>query len=108
MKWDKIKNFVFGGGAAVVFALVLGWLDWRAEVHATEAYKSDAGQLAINAMIDTKIAAMNIGSDQKIIDMDSDRATNTHDIETNTENIVINRDDVRRAFQVLMGDNPDG
>lgn len=105
MTWDKIKNFVLGGGLVLVYAITLGFLDWRAEVYAEKAYKSEAAKLSINVMIDAKIAAMNIGSDQKIIDMDTVTATNTHDIESNTENIVINRDDVRRAFQVLMGDD---
>ena len=88
MKWDKIKNFVLGGGLVLVWAVTLGFLDWRAQVYARE-----------------EVAKLDIGTDQKIIDMDSDRLTNTHDIETNTENIVINRDDVRRAFLVLMGED---
>ena len=35
MKWEKIKNFVIGGGAAFIMVLLLGFLDWRAQVHAS-------------------------------------------------------------------------
>ncbi len=103
MKWEKIKNFVIGGGAAFIMVLLLGFLDWRAQVHASTLLESEQSKLAINALIDAKISSIDFATDEKIVDMDSDRQANTHNIETNTENITINRDDVRRAFCVLMG-----
>jgi len=34
---EKIRNWLLGGGLVLVWAMTLGFLDWRASVHATKA-----------------------------------------------------------------------
>lgn len=37
MEWDKIKGFVLGGGLLFIWGVTLGFLEWRAAVHADDA-----------------------------------------------------------------------
>lgn len=87
MSWDKIKNFVIGGGLVIAWGMTLGFLDWRAQVH-----------------VATALAALDLGTDIKIIDMDTDIADNTRTGSENAEDIQENKDNVAQAFRVLMGD----
>ena len=37
---DKLKNFILGGGMALIWVMTLGFLDWRSSVHADNALKA--------------------------------------------------------------------
>ncbi len=34
---NKVTGWILGGGFAVIWAMTLGFLDWRASVHASDA-----------------------------------------------------------------------
>lgn len=85
MTWDKVKNFVIGGGLVLAWAVTLGFLDWRASVYVTE-----------------KIAALDLGTDSKIIAMDTATATNTSGVAENKEDIEATDQRLRDVAMVLM------
>ncbi len=85
MNWNKIKNFVIGGGLVLVWAVTLGFLDWRAQVYANKA-----------------VATFDIGTDQKIVDMDDERQENTLNIGHNKENIGLTQQQLRDVANILM------
>ena len=86
MNWDKIKNWVFGGGGAVVFILLMGFIDWRVSVKVSAA-----------------LTAQDLGTDTKIVSMDTSIADNKRTGEENAEDIEQNRRNVESAFAALMG-----
>jgi len=79
------QNFIFGGGAAVVMLLLLGFVDWR-----------------VGVKVDAALAELDIGTDQKIVDMDADRLTNTHGIAENKEDITSTDQRLRDVANILM------
>lgn len=87
---DKIKNFVMGGGAAVVLVVFWQFVEWRVAVAVSEA-----------------LAAQDIGTDSKIISMDSKIQANGAGVADNREDIEDNERRVEQAFAVLLGRNPD-
>ena len=89
MSWEKIKNWVFGGGGAVAFVLLMGFIDWR-----------------VGVKVDEKLAAQDIGTDSKIVAMDAVSAENTRTGEENAEDIAENKQAVRDAFIALMREDP--
>ena len=58
------KNWILGGGFAVIWAMTLGFLEWRASVHASDA-----------------LAAAGIVPEAKIVAMEDDIEDNTDDID---------------------------
>ena len=58
------KNWILGGGFAVIWAMTLGFLEWRASVHASDA-----------------LAAAGIVPEAKIVAMEGDIEDNTDDID---------------------------
>ena len=101
MTWEKIKNFVLGGGAAVVLIALFAFADWRAQVYATNAWKDDNVRLKLNEMIDNKLAAQDLATDSKIVSMDAERATNKAATVRNREEIDDNERRVEEAFRIL-------
>ncbi len=81
--------------AAVVAAFTvmsgvgLAILEWRVDSNVTAA-----------------LAALDLGTDTKIVTMDTNIADNKRTGEENGEDILQNRDDVRAAFRRLMGMPP--
>jgi len=94
-KWEKAKNWVFGGGGAVAFLLFMGFVDWRIDVKVDAAV---AVTPAASALTSTALK-----TDQKIIDMDTATAANTSGVADNKDDITINRENVVLAFEALMG-----
>lgn len=86
MKWDNVKNWLFGGGGAVALILFMGFVDWRIGVKINEA-----------------LAQQDIGTDAKIVAMDSSIADNRRTGEENAEDIEQNRQRVEAAFAALIG-----
>lgn len=86
MKWEHIKNWVFGGGGAVAFVLFMGFVDWRIGVKVNEA-----------------LANQDLATDAKIVAMDKDIADNTRTGSENAEDIEQNRERVQAAFEALLG-----
>ncbi len=84
--WEKVKGFVFGGGAAVVFIMFLGFVDWR-----------------IGVKVDDALASLDIGTDAKIISMDTEIDTAQATANANTTRIDGNERRVEQAFAALMG-----
>ena len=93
--WDKIKNFVFGGGLLLAWAITLGFLDWRAEHHAREYLKTDDGIRLINEMIDGALSSQDLATDSKIVDMDSN-------IQANAATGAENKEDIEFVQQQLI------
>jgi len=85
MNWDKIKNFVIGGAAAAVLVAFMGFVDWR-----------------IGVKVDEAIAALDIGTDTKIIAMDQATATNTTGVAENKEDNADTKQQLRDVARVLM------
>ena len=85
MSWDKVKNWVFGGGGAVAFVLMMGFIDWRVGVKVTEA-----------------LSAMDIGTDSNIIAMDTIAAANTSGVAENKEDNEFTAQQLRDVARVLM------
>ena len=92
MNWDKLKNFAIGGGLVIVWAMTLGFLKWQVGVE-----------------VDKKLAAQDLGTDVKIISMDTNIATNTGGVAENKEDNEDTRQQLRDVAAVLMrppgGDN---
>lgn len=86
MKWEQIKNWVFGGGGAVAFVLFMGFVDWRIGVKVNEA-----------------LAAQDLATDAKIVAMDKHIADNTRTGSENGEDIDDLDERVKMAFQALLG-----
>lgn len=95
MKWDKVKNFVFGGGAAVVFVLLMGFIDWRIGV------KVDAAINELPAHVQNELKAAD-----KIVNMDTHIATNANGVASNKEDIFEEKRRLEMAFDVLMRPDP--
>jgi hypothetical protein len=87
MSWEKVKNWVFGGGGAIAFILLMGFVDWRVGVKVSEA-----------------LSAQDLGTDSKIISMDSNIATNTNDIADNKEDILEEKRRLEKVAEILMGE----
>jgi len=60
----------------------------------------------VTAAVTAALAAEDLATDEKIIDMDKATATNTTGVAHNKENIDINRENVKAAFEALMGPPP--
>ncbi len=86
MTWEKVKNWVFGGSGAVAFLLLMGFIDWRVGVKVADA-----------------LAAQDLGTDTKIVEMDKATAANTSGVAENKEDITGLESRVQLAFKVLMG-----
>lgn len=97
-KWEQlkeIKGLIAGLATLVTVLIVIGGflMEWRVDVNVTAAVKA--------ALADEDLA-----TDSKIIDMDKATATNTSGVAHNKENIDINRENVKAAFEALMGPPP--
>ena len=87
MNWDKVKNWVFGGGGAVVFLLLMGFVDWR-----------------VGVKVDAALSALSIGTDPKIVSMDTSIADNTRTGAENAEDISEEKQKLRDVANILMSD----
>lgn len=87
MTWDKIKNFVIGGGLVLVWAITLGFLDWRASVHADTAVAAKIAQISTNTTI---------------VEMDKTIDANTLNITNNASDIEFTQEQLRDIAQILM------
>ena len=85
MNWDKAKNFVLGGGAAVLLVALMGFIDWR-----------------IGVKLDAALKAQDLGTDTKIISMDTNIATNKSGVAENKEDGEETRQQLRDVAAVLM------
>ena len=93
MNWEKVKGFVLGGGALMVFGLLMGFVNWR-----------------IGVLVDEAIAAQDLGTDTKIISMDTNIATNEFGIAENKEDNEATEQRLQDVAAVLMrppGNNND-
>jgi len=87
MNWEKAKNFIVGGGLVLVWLVTLAFLDWRVSVG-----------------VATALATQDLGTDAKIVSMDTSIADNKRTGDENAEDIDQNRDRVEAAFRVLTAD----
>lgn len=76
-------------GFTVVSVIGLALMDWRVQVH-----------------VATELAKQDLGTDTKIVAMDTSIASNTSTGTQNTKDIDINRRNVEAAFRRLMGMPP--
>ncbi len=88
MKWDQVKNWVFGGGGAVAIILLMGFVDWR-----------------IGVKIDEALASQDLATDSNIMAINASVADNKRTGEENAEDIEQNRERVEAAFSALLGRN---
>lgn len=86
MKWEQVKNWVFGGGGAVAFVLMMGFVDWR-----------------VGVKVDEALAAQDLGTDAKIVSMDTNIANNARTGEENAKDIDDLDERVKMAFAALLG-----
>jgi hypothetical protein len=84
-KWDQIKNWIFGGAGAVALIVFYQFMQWQVSVEVSK-----------------QLSAMDIGTDAKIVAMDSSIASNARTGEENAKDIAENKQAVRDAFNVLM------
>lgn len=87
MTWEKLKNFVIGGGFLVLGGILLAYLDWRIAVGVDEA-----------------LAGLDIKSDAKIVSMDQDIQTNASNIEHNKENNDRTQRQLEEVARILMSE----
>ncbi len=104
--WERIKNSWPQITALVIVLLAVGgsYLEWRLAVNFKTNLNSDAAALKINSLIDARIAGIDIATDQKVVTMDTNIATNTAGVARNKEEV----DDVERTLEkvadILMGE----
>lgn len=84
-KWDQVKNWIFGGAGAVALIVFYQFMQWQVSVEVSK-----------------QLGAMDIGTDAKIVSMDSSIANNARTGEENAKDIAENKQAVRDAFNVLM------
>jgi hypothetical protein len=87
VNWEKVKNWVFGGAGAVALVIFYQFMQWQVSVEVSK-----------------QLSQLDIGTDAKIVDMDKNIASNTRTGEENAKDIKENKEAVREAFRVLMGD----
>lgn len=102
MTWDRIKNFVFGGGAAIVLVCLLWYINITAAGSAADAWKTEAVQLKLNAMIDTKLAALDVPSDAAIAELNGRQDTTDANVSNNTTNITLTQEQLQAVANILM------
>lgn len=89
-KWEQIKEIKgLLAGMVTAFSVVsvvgLALMDWRVQVHVANA-----------------LAAQDLGTDAKIVSMDTNIAANAAKTERNAEVIEDNKRRVEQAFAVLL------
>jgi hypothetical protein len=89
MKMSDIKNWILGGGGAVALIVFMAFVDWR-----------------IGVKIDEALGSQDIGTDAKIVSMDTEIDENGAHSQANTTRIEGNERRVEQAFGVLMGRPP--
>ena len=92
-KWDQIKEIKgLLAGLVTAFTVVsiigLALMDWRISVH-----------------VRNELSKQDIGTDSKIVAMDTVIADNRRTGDENAEDIAENKQAVRDAFRALMGTN---
>ena len=97
--WPQITVLV-----AALLILGGGYLEWRLTLNFTNNLKSPEAALKINELIDLRIAAIDIATDQKVVNMDTNIAANTATGARNTEEIDDAERRLEQAFKVLLGD----
>jgi len=106
--WNKIKEHWPQITALAAILLVLGgaYLEWRLSVNFASNLKSEEAALKINELIDLKLADVDLATDSKVIDMDSNIATNTAGVARNKEEIDDAETMLHDVAKILMGDKP--
>lgn len=82
--WEKVKNFVIGGGFLVIGGLLLAYMEWRVSVN-----------------VDKALANLDIQTDTNIVNMKDDIHTNASNIQLNTTDINHNREFNERTQRQL-------
>lgn len=90
MNWEKSKNFIIGGGAAVLMVVFLFAMDWRVQVHVAAQFKSVAAE------------DPGISTNAKIIAMDTERQANTLGVANNKEDISDTDERLAAVAAILM------
>ena len=85
MSWDKVKNWVFGGGGAVAFVLLMGFIDWR-----------------VGVKVDEALASQDIGTDAKIISMDDEIDANAAGVQANKDRGELTQRQLEQVAEILM------
>lgn len=85
MTWDGVKNWVFGGAGAVALIIFYQFMQWQVSVE-----------------VSRQLAAQDLGTDSKIVDMDKNIATNKATGEGNKEDNAITRRQLEQIAQILM------
>jgi len=102
--WEKVKDnwsqLAFVG--AILLLLVGTFVQVRVSAIALAEVKGDAATLHINTLIDTKLAAQDLGTDSKIVAMDSERQINSLGVTGNKEAIAIERERLNEVGRILM------
>lgn len=86
VQFDKVKNWIFGGAGAVALVIFYQFMQWQVSVE-----------------VSRQLAALDIGTDAKIIAMDKAIDSNARTGEENAEDIEQNRERVEAAFEALLG-----
>ena len=87
--WEKARHWVFTGGGAVAFVLFMGFVDWRIGVK-------------VDAAVDAAFVK-NLGTNMKIVKMDTSIASNKRTGEENAEDIEQNRRADELAMRRIFG-----
>ena len=102
--WKGIKDNWTQIIAVVVVIGVLGaaYLEFRLAANFKSAFDSDTVQLKLNAMIATKLAQVDLATDSKIVDMDTNIATNTFGVKENAGDIDMTQRQLEEVARILM------
>lgn len=87
MNWEKIKNWVFGGAGAAALVIFYQFMQWQ-----------------VSEEVSRQLTARDLGTDANIVAIKSDVQDNTRTGEENEEDIDELKQNVRAAFEVLMGE----
>ena len=102
--WRKIKE---NWTQIVVGFVVLGvigaaYLEFRVAANFKTAFDSDTVQLKLNEMIAKKLSEVDLATDSKIVDMDTNIATNTFGVKENAGDIDTTQRQLEEVARILM------
>lgn len=98
----ELKNWLLGGGAAVLVVALVWYINITATGSAETAWKTEAVQLKLNAMIDEKLATLDVPTDTALAEQGGRIDINAAGISENDQDIALTQTQLQAVANILM------